>query len=48
MDNNIKVLFSHKETGTGSTPNTKKQKSAATTFHNQFPLDQYPDLKEEI
>ena len=41
-------LFSHKETGTSGTANVKKQKSTATTFRNEFPLDQYPDLKEEI
>ena len=40
-------LYSHKETGTGTTPNNKKQKSMATKFKNQFPVDQYQELKED-
>ena len=40
-------LFSHKETGTGNNSNIKKQKSIAKSFSNEFPVDQYPELKED-
>ena len=39
-------IFSHKESGTSDTPNINKQKSLSTTLGNQFPIGQYPDLKE--